>query len=463
MADSLDELFNASSVAVLGASNNPRKASHQVIRTLLQEGYTGRSHPVNPAESEVLGLKCHPSLSSIREKVDLLVISVPARAVPDIMRQAVSRGDIRGAVILSAGFSETAIPEMVGLEQEIVQLARTAHIRVIGPNCLGLINSANRLSTGFAPGLKIKPGSVGFITQSGALGAAFLMLAADQPIPLGFSKFGHVGNMCDVTNLELLQLYGDDDSITTIAMYIEAVRDGREFLRILREITPRKPVFVLKVGRTGAGSHAALSHTGSLAGSDGIYDAALRQGGAVRLGTLEELLDASKAAAMLPAPAGGRVCVLTEAGGPGIIALDEIGQAAVLELAPLSPTTRQAMESVLPFMASVCKPGGYIDMTAAAMEEEHAAALRLALEDENVDAVILISVPPTFLPAIDVARRLVDVVEAQPRRKPVLVCFMKGEVMREARRYLENHGIPTFDTPERAVRALANFVRAVQR
>jgi acyl-CoA synthetase (NDP forming) len=457
----LTALFHARSIAIVGASKNPRKASHQVIRSMLGEGYTGTLYPVNPNETEILGLSCYASVLDIPAPLELVIISLPAEAVLAAIQQAAGRKDICGAVILSAGFAETAIPEQVNLEREIVDTARCAGIRVIGPNCVGLICTDNKLCTGFIPGLKMKKGGLGFITQSGALGGSFLMLAGDQPETFGFNKFAHVGNMSDVTNLEILQYFGEDPEVEAIAMYLEGVQDGRELMRLIKDVSRRKPVFVLKVGRTEIGSRATLSHTGTLAGSDQVYSAALKQAGAVRVETLEELLDASKAATMLPRPQGRRVGVLTEAGGPGIIAMDEIGRSSALQMALFSEATRQKLENCLPPMAMICKPDGYVDMTAAAMEKEHAEALELILSDPGVDSAILVSLPPTFLPAIDVARAVADVIHRH--QKPVVVCFMRGEAMLEARRYLERYGIPTFDSPEKAVRALIDLNRATTR
>jgi acyl-CoA synthetase (NDP forming) len=457
----LDRLFSARSIGIVGASNNPRKASHQVICTLLYQGYTGQIYPVNPNEIDVLGLPCYPTLLDIPFAVELIVIGLAAEGVVDVMRNAAKRNDIAGAVILSAGFAETALPERVDMEREVVEIARQAGIRVVGPNCVGLINSENRLCTGFIPGLKMKMGNLGFITQSGAFGGAFLMLAGDQPEPLGFSKFGHVGNMSDVTNLDLLEYFGSDPQINTIGMYLEGVEDGRALMRLAQAISKRKHIFVLKVGRTEIGSLATLSHTGTLAGSDQVYSAALKQAGAIRVQTLEELVDACKASSMLHRPRGRNICVLTEAGGPGIIAMDEIGQDGTLQLAQISDRTRQELENCLPPMAMVCKPNGYVDMTAAAMEQEHAEALRLVLEDPSVDSVLLISLPPTFLPAIDVAYAVTGVIK--DHQKPVAICFLRGEAMLEARRYFEQNGIPTFDTPDRAARALIDLTCAADR
>lgn len=456
----LDALFEAENVAIIGASNNPRKASHHVIRTMQEEGFAGKLFPVNPSEKTVLGLPCVGSISDIEGRLDLAVVAVPTQHVLPVVRQAATRGDLRYLVILTAGFAETAIPENVELERRIVATANASGIRIVGPNCIGVINPRTKLCTGFAPGLTLASGNVGFITQSGAFGGSYLMACGSQPAPLGFSKFGHVGNMSDVDVLELLLHYADDDATAAICMYMEGVRDGRRFLRIAREVTRRKPVFVLKVGRNKLGSRAALSHTGALAGSDRIYDAALRQAGVERVPTFDDLVDVSKAASYLVRPRGNRVCVLTQAGGPGIIAMDEIGEDGGLVLAPLEDKTRSALEKLLPPMAMICKPNGYIDMTAAALEEVHAQALQTVLEDDNVDSVVFITLPPTFLPAIDVARAIAPV--AAGSQKPVLTCLMHGHAMNEARAHLERRAVPTFDTPDRAARALIHLTRATR-
>jgi acetyltransferase len=330
-----------------------------------------------------------------------------------------------------------------------------------------LINSQNGLCTSFAPGLQIEPGGIGFITQSGAFGGSFLMQLADQPQVLGFSKFAHVGNMSDVSNVELLAYLGQDPQTRVIGIYMEGVTDGRKLLDTARQVTRHKPVFVLKVGSTTAGSQAAQSHTGTLAGSDRVYDAAFKQSGMVRVATMEALVDACKAASLLPLPTGNRVCILTEAGGPGIIAMDEIGSQAQLALAALQAGTIAQLKRILPDMAVVSKTDGYIDMTAAAMEAEHAGALKLILQDPGVDQVLGITVPPTFLPAIDVAESIVEVVReyhhfvsTQQRCKPVAFCLMRGEAMQSARKLLEENSIPTFDTPDRAARALIHLNQA---
>ena len=453
----MTKVFEAESVAVVGASKDPSKAGHQVLKTLLSDGYRGEIYAVNPRESSVLGVRCFPSLLDVPSPIRLLIVSLPALAVPQVLEEAERRSDVRGAVILSAGFSETGIPERVEAERKLAEIARRSGIRIFGPNCIGIINPTNRLCTGFAPGIELVTGNIGYISQSGAFGAALLMLAADQPVPLGFAKFGHLGNMCDVSIAELLRLFGDDPNIELIVVYLEGLRDGREFIKVSSTISSKKPILLLKAGRTDMGARAAQSHTGALAGIDPIFAGAFKQSGVIRVETIRDLMDGAKALSMLPKPKGNRVCVLTEAGGPGILCMDEVCSRGILEPARLGTATIQSLKSLLPPMAMINRPEGYVDMTAAALEKEHAESLRHILADSNVDAVIVISVPPTFLSSLDLARALGPVIKAAP--KPVLVCLMKGKPMVEARAYLEENGIPTFDTPDGSAKALEILMR----
>jgi acetyltransferase len=458
MTASLNEIFESRSVAVVGASEDPFKAGHQVVRTLLDAGYVGRIYPVNRTENEILGLPCYGSIAEIQEPLDLIVISLPGRAVLAVMEEAEQRGDVKGVVVLSAGFAETAIPEDVEAQRQLAEIARRAGIRVFGPNCIGLMNPDLNLVTGFHPGIRLVPGSLGYVTQSGALGGSLLTLALSQPKPMGFARFGHVGNMCDVSNLELIDAYGEDPRIDVILVYLEGVTDGRELVRVAGRVTKTKPVLVLKVGRTEIGSKAALSHTGTLAGTEAVYRGAFRQCGVVRANTMQDLIAGAKAISMLPKPRGNRVCILTEAGGLGVVSMDEVEEGGVLELAPMRRETCEQLTALLPPMAMVCKPNGYVDMTAAAMAKEFAEAMRLALSDPTVDMVALNSIPPTFLPPMDVAQAIVPVVREFD--KPVAACFTVNPAMAETRRYLEENRIPTFDAPEEAVRALAMLTQA---
>jgi acetyltransferase len=320
------------------------------------------------------------------------------------------------------------------------------------------MNPDLKLVTGFHPGISFVPGHLGYVTQSGALGGSLVTLALSQPKPLGFARFGHVGNMCDVSNLELIEEYGNDPRIEVILVYLEGVKDGREFIRVVGRVTKNKPVLVLKVGRTEIGSKATLSHTGTLAGTDGVYRGAFKQCGVVRANTMQDLIAGAKAISMLPKPRGNRVCILTEAGGLGIISMDEVEAGGVLALAPMSQETCEKLTALLPPMAMVCKPNGYVDMTASAMANEFGEAMRIVLSDPNVDMVLLNSIPPTFLPAMDVAKAIVPIIKQFT--KPVATCFTVGQAMLETRRFLEENGVPTFDSPDDAVRALAMLTQA---
>lgn len=458
MVTNFYQIFYAKSIAIIGASNNPSKATHQIIKTMLREQFGGTLYPIHPTEKEILGLKCHKSLLEIKDKLELIIIGIPAKKVLNIIKQTSLRGDVLGIIIISAGFSETEKSENIDLEKKIIKIAKASGFRIFGPNCIGIINSDTKFSSSFVPITKIINGNIGFITQSGSFGGSLLMLSEESPKPLGFNKWAHLGNMADVSNTEILEYFGNDDRIKVIGMYLEGLPHGKQLIKIAKNVALNKPIFLFKVGVTDLGARATFSHTGTIAGSDKIFEAAFKQSGIVRVNTIEELFDSLKAGSMLQSPKGRNTCVLTEAGGPGIIALDEISKENYLKLAHISEPTKKKLKKTLPAMATICKPDGYIDITAAAMEKEHGNSLRFILEEPNVDSIILISLPPTFLPAINVAKEIVGIINKSS--KPVAVCFMKGKLMQEARIFLENHNIPTFDTPDRAARALINLTKA---
>jgi len=456
MSDVLDEFFNPESVAVVGASADTGKAGHRIVWNMLRLGFAGRVYPVNPRQQEVLGLRCYPDLRDIPGKVGLMVVAVPAEHVPEVFQAARDRGDIKAAVVLSAGFSETKEPARVALERRLKAIASAAGIRVLGPNCVGVMNTKTRLDTTFAPSINQVPGGMSVLTQSGSLGASILLFAGDQPVPMGFAKWAHVGNMCDVDMLEILRYYRRDPDTKVVAAYMEGIDNARQFMETAAEVARDKPVIVLKVGKTAQGSAAADSHTGSMAGSDAVYEGAFRQAGVIRVRNVEELLDAAKALSVQPLPRGGRICVLTEAGGPGIIAMDAFCEAGRGGPAGLSDETAAALRRLLPPMAIVNRPPGYVDMSAAADEEQQALALDTVLSDPGVDGVIFLSVPPTFLDPEDLGRRLVAA--ASRHAKPVLSCLLAGDWVKECRRAMEKAGLPTFDMPDRAALAMSAMV-----
>ncbi len=449
--------FNPASIAVVGASADKSKAGHQILSNTQRLGFRGRVYPVNPKESRILGLKCYRSLADVPGEVELMVVVVPAEGVPAVFEQARDRGDVKAAVIVAAGFSETGDPERARLEHRVLEIARQAGIRVLGPNCVGVMNVSARLDTTLEPNVNLVPGGVSVLSQSGSVGATILLFAGDQPAPLGFSKWAHVGNMIDVDLLELLQYYREDADTKTIVVYMEGIDNARRFVELAGEVAREKPVIVLKVGRTSMGSAATISHTGALAGVDAVYEGAFAQWGIVRVDNVRELLDTAKALSMQPIPRGDRICVLTEAGGPGVIATDELVTAGYGHLASLSGDTVESLRRILPPMALINRPAGYVDMTAAAMEHHHAEALDVVLADPGVDGVLLLSVPPNFLDPAELGRQVAQV--AARHRKPVLTCLLAGDWVGRARQYMEEAGFPTFDMPNEAARALSNMIK----
>jgi acyl-CoA synthetase (NDP forming) len=460
---SLDIFYYPESIAVIGASNNPNKAGYQVANNMLRLGFTGKVYFVNPREDRIFGRPAYKSLLEIPEPVELMEISIPAKGVLEVFEQAEARGDVKAAIIMASGFSETGIPENVELERKMLQIAHRAKIRVFGPNCVGVMNTENHLDTTFAADVDQRPGGMSFISQSGSVGASLLSFVCDQPVPMGFSKWGHVGNMSDVTTEEILRYYRDDPSTKVIAMYMEGMTDARAFFDTAKEVTASKPMIVLKVGRSDIGSIAAASHTGSLAGSDKIFDGAFEQTGVIRADTIEELVDTSKAFSMADPPQGNRVAILTEAGGPGVIAMDVLGSYKCAEMAKFSKETESRLREILPPMALISHPDGYVDMTAGASGEQHANALEVILRDDGVDAVLLLSVPPTFLVPNEIARVVIAKMPvAKKLQKPVLACFLAGNYVKEACIMLENAGIPTFEMPQRAAKAMVNMISRTQ-
>ncbi|MHB8173672.1 MAG: acetate--CoA ligase family protein, partial [Nitrospirota bacterium] len=313
----LDKFFNPSSVAVVGASRDPMKVGHSILKNLKANGYTGALYPVNPNAGKILGLKTYPGLSKIPGGVDLAVIAVPGRFVMDAVRDCAGKG-VQAAIIITAGFKETG-EEGHLLERQILKAAAAGGVRILGPNCLGLVNTANGLNASFAPLMPMK-GSIAFFSQSGALCTAILDWSLVRGV--GFSKFISLGNKSDISELDLLEYLADDQETRVILGYIEGIDNGREFMEKASRVVRKKPMVVMKGGGTAAGARAASSHTGSLAGSEKAFDAAFRQTGVLRALTIEDLFNFALAFADNPIPEGPGLCIVTNAGGPGIIAAD---------------------------------------------------------------------------------------------------------------------------------------------
>jgi len=440
----LDAFFRPQSVAVVGASRDPEKLGYAVLANLREGGYLGRLYPVNPKADEILGLKTYPSVVDIPEPVDLAVIVIPYRFVPAVLEQCGQKG-ISAVVVISAGFREAG-REGLERERELIEAVRKYNLRLIGPNCLGVIDTDTPLNATFAAGMP-PGGPIAFMSQSGALGTAVLDMAMAGRI--GFSKFASLGNKADVSEIDLLEAWGHDPASRVILIYVEGLPDGQKFIQVARKVTRHKPVVAIKSGVTASGSRAVSSHTGSLAGSEAAYKAAFRQAGVVRATSMEALFDYARAFAYQPLLKGDRIGIVTNAGGPGILATDALEHAG-MEIARLSRETAGALTDYLPGAASVANP---VDVLGDALADRYEHAVRLVLDDPNVDGLTVI-VTPQAMTKIEKTAHAVGRL-AQEADKPVLACFMGEARIKAGIDVLWQYYVPNYPFPERAAAALA--------
>ncbi|MBN1155639.1 acetate--CoA ligase family protein [candidate division KSB1 bacterium] len=455
MTKNIDAVMNPKSIAVIGASNQPGSVGLAVFQNIIAGGYQGILYPVNLKASSIQSIKAYPSVLDIPDEVDLAVIIVPAKIVPAVLDECGAKG-VRGAIVITAGFKEIG-GEGVELEKKLKAVADKHNISVIGPNCLGVINndSNTRMNASFATKMPT-PGNIAFISQSGALCTSVLDYAEGRNI--GFSKFISFGNKADISEVDLLHYLKDDPDTDVILMYLEDISDGRKFLETAREIAwqTKKPMLALKSGRSAAGARAAASHTGSLAGSDTAYDAIFQQAGIQRVEAIDELIDYAIAFAKQPLPKGNKIAIITNAGGPGIMATD----AAIhhgLEISELSDATKSKLREYLPPTASLNNP---VDVIGDAKHDRYEAAIRHILADDNVDGAIVLLTPQAMTDILETA----EIVPAATKNiaKPVLCSFMGIVDVSEGIDYLEKHGIPNYSFPEEAVRAMASMVKFIK-
>ncbi len=435
---------------MVGASSSPGKLGHAVLQNVVQYGYQGHIYPINPTAKEILGLPAYPSVRDIPGPVDLALVLVPARAVPGVMDECGQKG-ICGAVVISAGFREVG-REGRQLEQQLIETARRYGIRVVGPNVLGIIDTVIGLNGSFAAGMP-RRGHIAFMSQSGALCTSILDMALGQGI--GFSRFYSIGNKADLNEIDFLRAWSEDPETNVIVAYLEGIANGSEFMQVARQVTRRKPVVSIKSGTTSAGSRAASSHTGTLAGSEKAYDAAFRQVGIVRAGSVQELFDYAQAFARQPLPESDAVAVVTNAGGPGIMASDAIERIG-MRLASLTPEIQQKLRAALPPAASVVNP---IDVLGDAPADRYALAIQAALGDPNVGIVLVVLTPQTATQIPETARLLGELSRNAQRKKPTFAAFMGDPAIRPAIEILAEYSVPNYQVPERAVAAIAALWR----
>jgi acetyltransferase len=440
----LDPFFNPAGIAVIGASSDPHKLGHGVVRNLIDYRYRGPIYPVNPRAAEILGRACYPSVDEVPDPLDLAVIIVPATAVTGVI-DACGRRGIGHAIVVSGGFGETG-PEGQAREKSLLAAAAEHQMRIIGPNCIGTIDTHTPVNTTFVVGMP-QTGDISFVSQSGAMCAVVIDWARGAGV--GFSRIASLGNQVDVSETEMLSAMAEDPQTRVITAYIEGVADGRAFMIAAEKAARRKPLVVLKGGYGESGAKAVASHTGALAGSAEAYDAAFRRSGVLRADTMEELFDWARALAWQPLPEGNRVAVLTNAGGPAILAIDALEQAG-LQLAPLTEPTCAYLRKRLPAVSSVDNP---VDILAGSGPGLYAVALDALLSDPTVDAAVVIQAPQDwFLPA-SLAEVVAEV--AAVHNKPVLASIMGLASVDQALAILHRRRIPNFAFPERAASALA--------
>jgi acetate---CoA ligase (ADP-forming) len=441
----LNPFFAPTGVAVIGASTNPTKLGFGLARNLRQSRYRGAIHFVNPTAQTLLGQPVYPTIAAVPDPVDLAVLLIPAPAVPGAVSECARRG-IRAVIIASGGFREIGA-EGAALEAECLRVAKEGEVRLIGPNCIGLLDTHLPLDTTFLPPPGPTPGDVAFISHSGAICAAVIDWARGQGF--GLSRLVSLGNQVDVNESDVLAPVAADPYTKVITLYLEGVADGRRFVQTAREVSREKPIVALKVGRFASGQQAVASHTGALAGKDSAYTAAFRQAGIIRADTSEELFDWARALAWCPPPQGRGVAVLTNAGGPGVTAVDAL-EVHDLYLAALSEETRNRLRQFLPPVASVNNP---VDMLAAATPQQYASCLQLLLADTAVHSVLVILPPPPMHTAGGVARALIPIIYTAS--KPVVVALMGERLIQEAIEHFRAARVPEYRFPERAASALA--------
>jgi acetyltransferase len=450
----LTPLLAPRSIAVVGASPRPGSFGHNLYTNLRDSGFRGVLYPVNPNRRYIETVPAIPDLTRLPEPVDLAILLVAAPLVPEVARQGVEAGNVRSLMVLSGGFKESG-PQGAVHEEGLCQVAQDAGIPLVGPNCVGIINTdpSVRMHGMFAERPMPAHGRVAFISQSGALCLSILDAARSRGI--GFSKFISIGNKADVNELDLLEYLGSDPKTGVILMYIEELSYGRRFIEVARRITldRRKPIFALKSGRSPQGARAARSHTGSLAGSDAAYQAILGQSGIHRVDTIDELFDYATGFELQPLLQGPRIAVVTNSGGPGIIAVDALFKAG-LQTAEFSDDTRRRLRTFLPPHAALSNP---CDLTGDADEELFKKTLGVVLEDENVDGAIVILTPVGPGADVKIAEATAEVARAS--RKTTFFCFLGVSDFTEGLKVLEQAGLPHFPFPENAVRALAQMPR----
>ncbi len=437
MTSSIKAFFEPRGVAIIGASDKPDKLSNGILKNMLQYGYSGGVYPVNPKNTETLGKPCFPDIASVPDPVDLAVVILPAPAIPEVLEDCGKKG-IQAVIVISGGFKEVG-EKGKDLENQLLEIVKKYGMRMIGPNCVGTFNLVTGMDTTFIKGLPVR-GGIAFVSQSGAVCGGVVDHVLGKGV--GFCHFLSLGNEADVTETDMMEYLADDADTRVIAIYAEGIRDGRRFIDTAKKVTRKKPVLILKAGRSEEGARAVSSHTGSLAGSHAAYQAAFRQGGVIEVKTATDLLNTAMALDWLKLPQGTRAAIITNAGGPAALASDSLAENGI-QLAQIGESTQVKLREKLNPAAQVSNP---IDMLGGATEMEYGHALDCVLADPGVDMVLAILVPQALVDPLKIAQAFVD--SAKKSDKPLLACMMGSFSVQEARELLHRNHLPMTDYPE---------------
>jgi len=463
---SLDGLFRGEGIAIMGASAKRGKPGNQIVENAKNADFAGNIYPINITADSILGFKCYKSLEEIQGRVDIVVMVLPSDDCVDaaeaIARRKDEKGDIAAVVVVSAGFSELGTEKGRSREKALLDHLVPRGIRVVGPNCLGIIDTYHGINTNFDIGAYRK-GGLSIITQSGAFAASYLKWAEPGSL-VGLNKFISLGNMSDVNVVDLLGYLADDERTNVIALYLEGTRQGRALIEAAAEVSRKKPIVALKAGKTKIGSIAAASHTGSIAGSFEMYQGVFRQAGVVLTPSVIEFYHTAAAFDKMPLPRGNQICVLTVLGGPGTLCVDELISSGAIELARLSEETKSKLREILIPAANIGKPEGFIDTTPSFTEEQHREVLKIVLRDTGVHGVIYLTTPPAFIDEEALAENIVAAWQSFPQqeRKPVLSVIGFGYSVPRLRKIMEEAGMPTIEYPDIAAKVMINMVRYSQ-
>lgn len=442
---SLQNFFCPDSVAVIGAAREEKKVGRIIFDNIINSGYKGKLFPVNLKADKIHGIKCYHSVLDIPGDLDLAIIVIPAQFVLQVLEEC-SKKNTKWAIVISAGFKETGI-EGAKRERQLIEKAKDYGIRILGPNCLGIIDTECPINATFSPHMP-PGGKIGFISQSGALGTSILDWAKTNEI--GFSKFVSLGNKADISENDLFDDWENEKDTEVITAYLEGVKYGREFIRISSKVSKKKPIIVIKSGNTDAGARAVSSHTGTLAGSAKAYDAAFKQAGIIRANNTRDLFNYATAFSYQPLPKGKKVVIITNAGGPGIMATDECDKSNIF-LASLGKETIDSLKEFLPEAANFYNP---VDILGDALADRYKKTLEVIVKDSNVDAVVVLLSPQAMTQPYRTASAIVEVMENSGKSIPVLTSFMGGSEVKKAVKFLAEKNIPNFDIPEEAIDTL---------